>query len=109
MVNFYQLLKYTLLNCIKMDPIFYTLHVYYCVNLIKAGDVSVETSYVREETSTQRLTILHARLHEEADKIRKWKTYVDFEMKSKVTDFAHTVIPHVQSAPGNIPHPAFQR
>ena len=31
-----------------------------------------------------RLTVLHSRLHQEADKIRKWKTATDIELRQKV-------------------------
>lgn len=31
-----------------------------------------------------RLTALHSRLHQEADKIRKWKTATDIELRQKV-------------------------
>lgn len=34
---------------------------------------------------TDRLTSLHAKLHQEADKIRKWKTQTEMDMKQKVS------------------------
>ena len=34
---------------------------------------------------TDRLTSLHAKLHQEAEKIRKWKVQTEMEMKHKVT------------------------
>ena len=33
----------------------------------------------------ERLTSLHAKLHQEADKIRKWKNQIEIDLKQKVT------------------------
>ena len=40
----------------------------------------------QEDTSlgTERLSSLHAKLHQEADKIRKWKVQTEMDMKHKV-------------------------
>lgn len=37
-----------------------------------------------QQKSGDRLTALHSRLHQEADKIRKWKTAADIELRQKV-------------------------
>lgn len=34
--------------------------------------------------STERLSSLHSELHQEADKIRKWKIQTEIELKQKV-------------------------
>lgn len=37
-----------------------------------------------EQNGTERLSSLHAKLHQEADKIRKWKVQTEIEIKQKV-------------------------
>lgn len=37
-----------------------------------------------QQKTGDRLTALHSRLHQEADKIRKWKTATDIELRQKV-------------------------
>lgn len=39
---------------------------------------------IEDESSAERLTTLHARLHQEADKIRRWKLQTETELKQKV-------------------------
>ena len=47
----------------------------------------------QEDTSlgTERLSSLHAKLHQEADKIRKWKVQTEMDMKHKVTSVQLTL------------------
>ena len=46
----------------------------------------VETEKVEKERaqSAERIQSLHSRLHQEAEKIRKWKTSTEIELKEKV-------------------------
>ena len=38
----------------------------------------------QEHTKADRLSSLHSRLHQEAEKIRKWKTQTEIDLKQKV-------------------------
>ena len=40
-----------------------------------------------EMNSTERLTTLHTRLHQEAEKISKWKLQTEIEIKQKVYSY----------------------
>lgn len=49
---------------------------------------SKENAY---QSSAERLSILHSRLYSEAEKIRKWKTHTEMELKQKVTLVANSI------------------
>ena len=42
--------------------------------------------------SGERLTSLHAKLHQEADRIRKWKNSTELDLKQKVTYILVTLL-----------------
>ena len=53
------------------------------MNYIANLNIYIETE--RETTqTTERLAALHNKLHQEAEKIRKWKTKTDLELNDKV-------------------------
>ena len=43
-----------------------------------------EKAKQQEDVNDEKLTFLHVKLHQEADKIRKWKNQTEFDLKQKV-------------------------
>lgn len=56
----------------------------FCVAAQQVVDTGPLQAVADQQKSGDRLTALHSRLHQEADKIRKWKTAADIELRQKV-------------------------
>ena len=77
-----------------MWPVYITIYVY-CHCVVSA--LSTESSQQQSEQhgGSERLTMLHTRLQNEAEKIRKWKTHTEMELKQKVAICAQVILQHL--------------
>lgn len=56
--------------------------------IVHSGNIAEADKAEKDRTqSAERIHSLHTRLHQEAEKIRKWKTSTEIEIKEKVTKF----------------------
>lgn len=53
---------------------------------IKTENEAIQNNFHEQTNGPERLSSLHAKLHQEADKIRKWKDQTEIEIRQKVKE-----------------------